>query len=288
MEYQLNKQLTKEEIEEGDEIFLNFFLNLIENNDIIIINWKKNKEIKYTIKNLLKISILDINYNIQNLIIDRSPYIEFIWNMNSTFKILIFIDKDNKNNIDYIKKYKLIYGLDKSENIINIINDKNNIEWFNIINENKKNTLYLDKLNIYKIILCYYLTILKPLFIPSYCYSSSILDISNNILYNKNMDELEIISNNFSYNISYNLINSLFFELEQSNNPEEFIIILNRHIKEKYTYDYYNINIKFKNIKFNEEKIKNYKLKINIIHDINSYNSLLWFIKEIFSNISII
>ena len=281
--YEPSRKLTTDEIAEGDEIFFNYFNNLFENNEITI-NWLKNKEIKYTIKNLLKISILDRNYDINNLVNNTFPYIEFIWYEFSTFKILIYIDTNNQDNMNYIKQYKLLYRTEKKYNIINLIKNiiKFNYFWFSIsLNDNNKYSLYLDTKNIYKIILCYYLTILKPLFLPSYIYSSSLSDISQILLSKENINELLISSNLFSFNIKYNLITSLLFELKNSKSQDEFLLLLKKHIEQKYVYDFYNIDIYY--IK-NDER-KNINLNYNVIHNINSYNSLLWMINKIFTTI---
>ena len=281
--YEPTRKLTTDEIAEGDEIFFNYFNNLFENNEITI-NWLKNKEIKYTIKNLLKISILDRNYDINNLVDNTFPYLEFIWYELSTFKIIIYIDTNNQENMNYIKQYKLLYRAEKKYNFINLIKNIINLKyfWFNIsLNDNNKYSLYLDKINIFKIILCYYLTILKPLFLPSYIYSSSLSDISHILLLNKNIDELLISSNLFSFNIKYNLITRALFELKNSKSQDEFLLLLKKHIEQKYVYDFYNIDISY--IK-NDER-KNINLNYNVIHNINGYNSLLWMINKIFTTI---
>lgn len=282
--YEPSRKLTTDEIAEGDEIFFNYFNNLFENNEITI-NWLKNKEIKYTIKNLLKISILDRNYDINNLVDNTFPYLEFIWYEFSTFKILIYIDTNNQDNMNYIKQYKLLYRTEKKYNIINLIKNiiKFNYFWFSIsLNDNNKYSLYLDTKNIYKIILCYYLTILKPLFLPSYIYSSSLSDISQILLSKENMNELLISSKLFSFNIKYNLITRALFELQNAKSQDEFLLLLKKHIEQKYVYDFYNIDISY--IK-NDER-KNINLNYNVIHNISGYNSLLWMINKIFIEIN--
>lgn len=277
---------TVEEIAEADEIFFNFFNNLFENNEITI-NWCKESKINFSIKNLIKISILDINYNIHNLIDYTYPYIEFVWNDNSIFKILIYVDKNNKTNMEYIRKYNLLYNSEGNTNMLNVINNeienlKNKIEWYNFRYDlrEEKFCFTLNENNIYKILFSYYLILLIPLFNSSGGFSISIIDVMEKIVYDKYMDELNIISNKFSFNIKYEITIPLVDELLKIRNQEELLLSVDNQLNNSIT-DFYTITIKYN---LDEEKI-NENFKIQNIHNEESYKSLLWLIYNIFTTI---
>jgi len=281
----IRKEPTTEEIEEADEIFFNYFNNLFEND--IIINWKNKGKIIYTIKNLIKVSILDRNYDIHNLIDYSFPYIEFTWNTNSIFKVLIHIDTNNRNNLDYIRKYKLLYKSNEYINIFNIIKkalgDYYYLNWFYFYYdlEKEKFIFGINYKETYYIIFSYYLMLLVPLFNSKGSFSTNYLDISNK-LSKDIIDELNISSNFFSFNLKYDVKVKYLDELLQHNTTyDNFISYVKEQLEYEHIIDYYYLNIE---CKINNQILID-KKRFECKHNLQKYNSLLWIINKMYNNI---
>ena len=282
--------MNKKEIEEGDIKFFNFFTDEIFNGDIII-NWKNNNKVKYSIKNLIKCVVLDRDYDIFSLIDNTYPFIIFKWNNRSMYKALIYVDKRNEENMNYMNNYNLLYKANDNIDFLNFLNEvkninkkkifKENLRIFDDYNdiENKNEILYINKENLYKCIICYLCTLFKPLYFNKGGYSSNDILLLDTLMNHKDyMNEFEVISNNFNYTIKYNCFSSISFEYKYAKSLEEFIEIYKKQYKDNRINDYYDINL---NYIYNNTIINKRIEEIKIKHNLIEYDSLILMLNKI-------
>lgn len=278
--------MNKKEIEEGDIKFFNFFTDEIFNGDIII-NWKQEGNIKYTIKNLIKCVVLDRDYDIFSLIDNTYPYMIFKWNDKSMYKALIYVDMRNKENMRYIEDNRLLYKARGNLEFIRFLSKINKMKYideavrwsYEYHIENEKDILYIDKEMLYTSIICYFCMLFRPLYFSKNGYSiNEILTLDKLVNYKDYMDEFEVISKNFNYTIKYICCSAVSFEYKYSKSLEEFLEIYKSQYKNNHINNYYEIDINYND---NNKMINKKTRKIKIIDNLTEYNSLILMLYKI-------